>query len=341
MSSLTLRRTAILACICFITFASFSCGRGDGLAKDDASTITILYPGSEEYLGPLYDWDLRLLVFLPLVSYDQNGEMHGRLAESWEHSHDYSSWTVHLRKDIRWHDGVPVTAHDIRFTLDLVSHPDVQHISPGTHSITILDDHTYEITHHKAREDYTSMDDWAVYYPKHLLEHLDPKNIWSWEFWTQPVGNGPYRYVRHVPKTMLELEANPDYYWGKPRIERVILKFGSSVVPELLSGNVDAAMYVNRLDALALRDDPRFREYHETSYMCGGIYWNQKYEKFRDPRVRQALTMAINRKELHQVLNLPNDLLVFDTIHTMRQYLRRELPEPLPYDPEQARQLLG
>jgi peptide/nickel transport system substrate-binding protein len=330
----------ILLCICLVVFACLSCGRGDGLAKDDTSTITILYPGSEEYLSPLYDWDLRFLVFLPLVSYDQNGEMYGRLAKSWEHSHDYSTWTIHLGKDIRWHDGVPVTAHDIKFTLDLVSHPDVHRISPGVHSITVLDDHTYEITHHNAKEDYTSMDDWAVYYPNHLLEHLDPKNIWSWEFWTKPVGNGPYRYVRHIPKIMLELEANPDYYWGKPRIEHAILKFGSSVVPELLSGNVDAAMYVNRLDALTLRNDTRFREYHQTSYQCGGIYWNQKHEKFRDPRVRRALTMAINRKELHQVINLPDNLPIFDVIHTMRQYLRGELPKPLPYDPEQASQLL-
>ena len=56
----------------------------------------------------------------------------------------------------------------------------------------------------------------------------------------EPVKNfivlGPYRYVRHVPKTMIELEANPDYYRGKPRIERVILKFGGSrALIELLS----------------------------------------------------------------------------------------------------------
>ncbi|MHC4489773.1 MAG: ABC transporter substrate-binding protein, partial [Planctomycetota bacterium] len=101
---------------------------------------------------------------------------------------------------------------------------------------------------------------WDVYYPKHLLENLDPKEFTSWKFWTEPVGNGPYRYVRHVPRTMIELEANPDYYRGKPKIERLVLKFGGYPLTELMSGNVDC-IDISSLEAIKLADDPRFRVY--------------------------------------------------------------------------------
>ena len=80
--------------------------------------------------------------------------------------------------------------------------------SRGSTTITVLDDST--LTYTSTVQDPLS--DYRTYYPKHLLENLDPTEFWNWEFWKHPVGNGPYRYVRHVPKTMIELEANPDYY---------------------------------------------------------------------------------------------------------------------------------
>ena len=73
---------------------------------------------------------------------NENGALEGRLAKSWEHSPDYRSWTIHLRTDVRWHDGVPVTAHDVKFTLDLLSHPDVLQESPDAYTVTVLDDST-------------------------------------------------------------------------------------------------------------------------------------------------------------------------------------------------------
>ncbi|MCH1932677.1 ABC transporter substrate-binding protein, partial [Shewanella sp. A25] len=62
----------------------------------------------------------------------------------------------------------------------------------------------------------------------------------EWDFWEHPIGNGPYRFVRLDPETMMEFEANPDFYLGKPQIERVILKFSLDAgLTELLAGQVD------------------------------------------------------------------------------------------------------
>lgn len=84
-------------------------------------------------------------VFLPLTATDERGERVGRLARSWEHSSDYREWTVRLLSDVRWHDGVPVTAHDVAWTLEFLRHPDVLHEPPDAYDLTVLDDTTYTI----------------------------------------------------------------------------------------------------------------------------------------------------------------------------------------------------
>lgn len=334
-------------CAGSFALAAVGCGRGDDRTQPHRSTITVLYARGDEWiLGPSWDEEPKFLVFLPLVTLNEKGELEGRLARRWEHSHDYRTWTVHLRTDVSWHDGVPVTAHDIKFTLDLLSHPDVAWLNRDAFSITVLDDSTYTVTNYRTGHSgfdfsLTPTDPWNVYYPKHLLEDLDPKDFFAWKFWTQPVGNGPYRYVRHVPQTMIEVEANPDYFRGKPKIERVVLKFGGNPLTELLSGNTDVLIYAPRMDLLKLAGDDRFRAYWvKDTYVAGAVVWNQHHKLFSDLRARRALTLAINRRELHQVLNLPDGLPIFEGVFTERQYWRGELLEPLPYDPKQAKQLL-
>src|SRR5579864_391445 len=307
-----------------LAMSAFGCGQRRDETRTEHSTLTILTEQDEWDLGPGQDDPPKLLVFLPLVARNGMGEIEGRLAESWEHSPDYHTWTVHLRKDMRWHDGVPVTAHDVKFTLDLYMHPAVLWVPPGSYVVTVVDDKTYTITYHRRiiGMGIPGEDDYTVFYPKHLLEKLDPNKFYDWEFWTHPVGNGPYRYVRHVPKTMMELEANPDYYRGKPRIEKVLLKFGnptaSGAITELLSNDVDVARLINPVDALKLKGDPRFRVYEgiyrEQDMWVVALFWNQRHPVLRDPKIRRALTLAINRRELDQLLNLPEQTPIFDVI---------------------------
>lgn len=319
-----------------LALATAGCEARNERPRSRGSAITILNDSDERVFTPLR-YPAQFLVFLPLVTYDESGEIEGRLARSWEHSADYREWTFHLRTDVRWHDGVPVTARDIEFTVELLGRPEVAGY-PGI-QLTVVDDSTVTIRYGQPTD---ALDWWTVYYPKHLLEGLDPGKFWEWEFWLRPLGNGPYRYVRHVPKTMVELEASPSYYAGKPTIERVYLKFAESPLAELLSGSVDAAA-VERADLRELAGDPRFRIYDQLFPDMGwvyGLYWNHRLPLFQDPAVRRALTLAIDRRGLHQALNLPEDLRVFDVLFTSRQYRRGETSPPLAYDPEQAKALL-
>ncbi|MFQ5691131.1 MAG: ABC transporter substrate-binding protein, partial [Gemmatimonadota bacterium] len=166
-------------------------------------------------------------------------------------------------------------------------------------------------------------DTWNVYWPKHLLEGLDPEEFFSWEFWTHPVGDGPYRYVRHVPKTMVELEANPDYFRGKPKIDRLVFKFGGgSGLTELLSGNVEV-MDLKRSEIPKLAADPRFAVYYQLEPSVPwltAIFWNQRHPPFFSSEIRRALTLAIDRRELLRMLHMPEELPIVDVPFSGRQY---------------------
>ena len=87
----------------------------------EPDSIRILYSDDETVLGPNTDDPAKFLMFLPLAVWNRRGELEGRLAEHWRHSPDNRTWTIRLREGIRWHDGVPVTAHDVKFTLDLLT----------------------------------------------------------------------------------------------------------------------------------------------------------------------------------------------------------------------------
>ncbi len=329
-------RSWVAGTLCGMMVGMFGCGPHDRDPSPDTErgTLTILVEGDERVMGPNFDTPPQFLVFLPMFAQTADGELEGRLARSIEPAEDHRSWTIYLNTDIRWHDGVPLTADDVAFSVQLLSRPDVGYMA-GI-EIEVLDDSTLVWRSHRR----TPLDDYRTFYPKHVLEALDPATFYDWDFWIQPVGNGPYRYVRHVPKVMTELEANPDYFRGRPAIDRIILKFGSDVsgLLELLAGNVDA-IPVNPIDVPKINADPRFQlHYKLIPWHKMTVFWNHRHAALGDPRVRRAATLAIDRRALHELMNLPADLHPFDVPFTDRQW--GDLPEPLRHDPADARRLL-
>ena len=343
---LNLNRNILILCLCLMTLACLHCRRRSDHASVHESKITLLCMYDTEQSVFRDAWGTQFLMFIPLVDWDEEEQPHPRLLERWEHSNDYTEWTFYLRKDVRWHDGKPVTAHDVKFTIELITDPNVWYEYRAFEEITVIDNFTCRIRSNRPFN--ALMYSWYGICPMHLLEGLDTAEFWGWEFWTRPVGSGPYRYVRHVPKTMVELEANPDYYRGKPKIERVVLKFGGNPLIELMSGNVDAVNDLPPLEAVKIAKDSRFNIYHTFGNIhnphgfnqVSAIIWNHQNDLFRNPAVRRALTLAINRRELHQVLNFPDNTPIFDVLITRGLLHRGEVPEPLPYDPEQAKRLL-
>jgi peptide/nickel transport system substrate-binding protein len=271
--------------------------------------------------------------------------MEGRLARSWKLDPEAREWTVGLRTDVRWHDGAPVTAHDVKFSLDLYQHPEVLWRPPNSYEVRVLDDSTYAIRYERLADPDVPIgtpSDWYYpIYPRHLLEDLDPAGFHEWEFWRQPVGNGAYRPVRVVPRTALVLAANPDYYRGSPAVDTLVIQIGGSSLVELLAGNVDAIASVPDADLPKLRDDERFEVFYAYNpSSISAVFWNHRYGPFGDPRVRRALTMAIDRRGILDFLNAPADLEPIDVLFSPRQFVRGEVPAGMAYDPDTAGTLL-
>jgi peptide/nickel transport system substrate-binding protein len=286
------QRTHYLALFILVVAGCSPSGDRDELRRE---TVTIIY--GERYLYPDQDSPAKFLTFLSLTAVNETGGLEGRLAQSWEHSADYREWTYHLRPGVQWHDGVPVSAHDIAFSVDLwkrASH----YYTYFVESATVVDDSTVRIRYTTSADE--SIMSYLTYYPKHILEALDPKEFNEWNFWTHPVGNGPYRFVRHEPQTMIEFAANPDFFLGEPSIRRVVLKFAEGAgIAELMSENVDAVTWTNPAQIPKFAADDRFRVYYSPeAYRGYAIYWRNDYVLFEDPGVRKALTLAINRSEL-------------------------------------------
>lgn len=336
LSTVALQVSSVFGFLLLVLAAAACVPAGD---RDElrGTTVTIAY--YERGLYPDEDMPAKFLTFLSLTTLDEEGELQPRLARRWEHSSDFREWTYHLRTDVRWHDGVPVTAHDIAFSVDLwkrVPH----YYTSFIESAAALDDSTVMIRYTSSADE--SIMSYLAYYPKHILSALDPEEFYEWDFWTHPVGNGPYRFVRHMPQTMIEFAANPDFFAGEPRIQRVVLKFAGEVgLTELLSGNVDAVTWTNPAEIPKFAADSRFRVYYSPeSYRSYAIYWRNDHPLFEDPAVRRALTFAIDRRELLRALNLPESIPIVDGPFTERQLRRGALPEPLPFDTGQAGAIL-
>ena len=343
-----------------LDFASFAlalailitagCADGDPSTREP-QTLTIFLPSADERsLGPskFNPW---FLVLLPNAISLEGEESNSvsmpedptpRLIDRWAHSPDYREWTGHVRQGVRWGDGRPVTADDVKFSLELWTDTVVWYDDRLFEQVRVVDDSTVHVVFEEPVSQTPHSFNWLAMLPKHLLDTLDLRDLFNWTYWVQPVGNGPYRYVRHVPQTMTELAVNPDYYGDPPRIATVVLRYGGNPMTELLAGTVDVVETVTPVEAERLRGDSRFEVYHRVSHSRSYvIQWNHRNPLFQDASVRRALTMAIDRQELHQLLGLPRGIAVVDVPTLGRHHRAGSVPPPMPYVPERAARILA
>lgn len=244
------------------------------------------------------------LVYNGLIRYDKNLEIEGELAESWQISDDNRTMTFYLRKDVKWHDGKPFTAADVKFTYEL-------YIDPKTP--TAYAESFRQVTSVETPDEYTfivhydtpyapALLSWAtLIHPKHLLEGQD---VTKSPLARKPVGTGPYRFAEWVGGEKIVLESNPDYFEGQPYIKRVVYRIIPDISTqflELQTGSLDF-MGLSPLQFDRQTDTPAFRRlYNKYSYLSFGysyLGYNLRRPMFKDKRVRQALSYAINKQEL-------------------------------------------
>jgi peptide/nickel transport system substrate-binding protein len=286
------------------------------------------------------------LYFSPLVEYDVNFQkLQGELAKSWLASSDGLKYSFALRDNVKWHDGKPFTARDVKYTLELILNPDTGSVflprMADIASVTISGTSQVTVTMKRPNAAFLDVLANVPMMPQHLLGNVPPKEISKTDWWrTNPVGTGPFKWSKLVPDQYVELVANPDYWRGKPKLEKVINRYfkeaGSSVLA-LRSGDIQFT-YLTADEAAALRGDANLNIIAGPSQVTNYVGFNNKDARFKDARVRQAFMYAIDRKSIVEQLYRGGAVIV-PCQYNNPKYHPKGL-EPYAYNPQKAKDLL-
>src|SRR5579864_7125756 len=239
-----------------------------------------------------------------LLTFDQQGNVVGDVAEAYTLSPDGLTWTFNIRKGVTFHNGDPLTADDVVFSLQHFgskdsTNPWSPYILKNNESITASDDYTVI---YKAQKP-----EWPLKIPFATTPIL-PKNYFEKMgqdgFRAAPVGSGPYKFVKWVPKTSIEFAANTEY-WDtvKPQWASIIESFvpeESTRVAQLQRGDMDIIGNLSFDRLLELKNNGYRLEEVGLPTLANisfpGTFMTQGPTS--DIRVRQAMSYAISRQEI-------------------------------------------
>jgi peptide/nickel transport system substrate-binding protein len=268
------------------------------------------------------------------------------LARSWELSPDSAALILHLRDDIRWHDGVPVTAEDVVWSLARQQDPAVA--SPRQPDIaaageaTALDSFTVRVELQKRGPYAVNSILELMPAPKHLLDSVPPERLRFTDFGRHPVGNGKYRFVSWNAGQTLTVEVDTAAPGPRPAIERVVHRFVPDVnaaITELLAGQGDVLIKVPTDQRERIAAAPNVEIYTAAQVRPAWIAWNTQRPPVDDARVRRALLMGIAREALVEGLLGEQGQPAYSPIPTRLREHSADV-RPIPYDTAAAKRLL-
>ncbi|MBN2057906.1 MAG: peptide-binding protein [Candidatus Saganbacteria bacterium] len=284
----------------------------DPSQADQNGRLVLSLAGEVSILNPILSTDttssaVEGTIFTGLITFNENLEPVPDLATSWSVSKDGKVWTFKLRRDVKWHDGVPFTADDVVFTFNSILDPKVNSVRRGDYIIDgrpivfkAVDKYTVKAVLPKPFAPFLTRSGMSII-PKHILKG---KDINTAAFNRKPIGTGPFKFKEWVTGDYLTVVRNPGYYLGKPRLAEIIYKIipdENATLVALEAGEIDSA-------GIPPKDYKRMKsmagvnvfEYDNLVYTYLGF--NLGNPKFKDKRVRQALAYATDKKQLVSLL---------------------------------------
>lgn len=245
------------------------------------------------------------LLHVTLVATDFiNGTgIHPALAERWEVNAAGTQYTFNLARDAKWHDGKPVTSADVKWSFDTI-------IKEKGGAVRYFEDVTaietpdpYTVVFKLRKPDATLLGNLGTWTAPFIL----PKHVYEGTDWLQnpannkPIGAGPFKFVEWVKGSHVILEANQDYFLGRPAIQRFVMRFYD--LPNLIAAyETGEVKYVYELipfsEIFRLKRDSKYVIDFHYRGLSSQIQLNLKRKPFEDVRVRRALALAIDRQEL-------------------------------------------
>lgn len=308
-----------------------------------------------------YDGNVSSLLYASLVTVDDKGVPTPELAESWDVSDDQLTYTFHLRKDLKFSDGSPLTADDVAFTWTIQYDKSYdgssqlpslnvkggkaykEGTSTAIEGIKVIDPQTISVT--LEQPNATALVQLGsnvlskTYYGKDYkfgdLEYIKKLH-------EKPLGDGPYKLEKFIPGQEVRFVANENYFKGKPKTEHFIYKTTEGDVWQFVeTGEVDYASFsateenIEKLKALGFVN---IIPYTPSTY--GYLQVNLKHEQLKDKLVRQAIVYGLDRQSIYvdaaqgagSIANIPASPISWS--------YTEEGINPYKYDPEKAKQLL-
>lgn len=286
------------------------------------------------------------LLFSRLMTYDTSGHINNDLASSVTTDNTGTLYTVKIRSDARWHDGIQLTTKDIAFTLGLIKNSTVRSLITGWNDIavSVVDDVTITF---KLPAIYAAFPHALTFpiLPEHILSKVEPNALRENDFSNNPIGSGPFklRFIQDEDLTtgrrIVHMERNDAYYKGATKLERFQLHvYGThdAIVKALASGEVNAAADLTSSDVTQVNKE----RYNITSSpIQSGVYalFNTIKNTMKDKTVRQALQVGTNTQVIRDELG--GDVPSLDLPFTNGQ-LVGDVPKVPNYDSALAASLL-
>lgn len=275
----------------------------ESLAAQTLDPILERRPGNAVYQAVMYD---------SLVGYDfKKGGIGPGVAEKWELSDDGLTWTFVLRPGQKFHNGDPVTAHDVKFSLERQMAPNSIAAAAGSmrrsiKSIDVVNDLTVRVVSHKPQTGLPSALSRAVAPEGAIMPKAYIEKVGEEEFRKKPIGSGPWKFVRNVPGDRIEFEAvNYPHWRGTPHFKNLhILQVPeeSTRVAMVRTGEAAIASIGPETMLSATRGGLEVLSVPGTMqalFQFYGVYRPEvKGNPITDVRVREALSLAIDRKQI-------------------------------------------
>jgi peptide/nickel transport system substrate-binding protein len=231
------------------------------------------------------------------------------LADSWEFSPDSLSITFRLNPGAAWHDGLPLRAEDVVWSMGICKDERV-----AWSAIRWLDD----IKHVEALDSLTLRVDFSRRYPyqlmdavvcrpmpKHLLQDIDPADLRNAPFNAQPVGSGPFKFKSWTPQQSVEVVANESFFKGRPHLNGIVFRVipdWTTLITQLRNGDLDFANNIQPAFYEELKTDPDLKIYAFPGRRYVYVGWNLRDPLFAGRNVRRALSLAIDTRTIIDAL---------------------------------------
>ena len=278
----------------------------------------------------------------PLLIRENGGKLVPGLATRWE-AVDGTTWRFTLRGGVKFHDGKPFTAEDVKFTLDRALDPKTVYGTASRISqiaaVVVIDPLTVEIKTKAAAPTLLVGLSEIVIEPKHYYEQAGADAVAR-----RPVGTGPFVFQRWVAADRYELTANAEYWGGKPRIDRVVFRQipeSATRISSLLAGetHIVEEIPIDLVERVRAARNVEIAAV-ETS---GSLVLTSDTRKppFNDPRLRLALDLAIDKDLINQQILGGTGSLLDGQLVTRSTFGHNPELKPRAYDPERAKKLLA